>query len=385
MAGDFIDTHGYWRGGGRRGADGSFGNMVMTGSLNNMLPVFTFNRAQDKPFFISEWDNSWPSEWRAEGSLLMAAAGSFQGWGGFTIHTYRYTLEENVDMIGKPITGDAIGGVSYRAGVFDTFNDPAKIGLFYHAALIFRRGDVKTAVKTLSLKLPDRYLPLFRRGESGAADRSLEVNLDDLATAKGIEGLQLSTEQHRVEIVLPETKPEGDIIAGIDEKVVEVDKGEVMSDTKELYRNLNKQIGWIDTPKTKVVYGFVGKEGDIPLTGLTINVKTDFATVAVSSLTDEPISSSNNMLLTAVGRADNTGSKYNEEHNRQLDVGHGPIQTEIINAVVEINTDKKNLRVMSVNPQGLITGYIPSTYENGVFKFEIGKEFQSIYYLIQCL
>lgn len=40
---------------------------------------------------------------------------------------------------------------------------------------------------------------------------------------------------------------------------------------------------------------------------------------------------------------------------------------------------------MSVNPQGVITGYIPSEYKEGVFSFEIGKEFQSIYYLIQDL
>jgi hypothetical protein len=129
----------------------------------------------------------------------------------------------------------------------------------------------------------------------------------------------------------------------------------------------------------------VGKEDEFSLTDLSINVKTDFATVAVSSLTDEPINSSSNMLLTAVGRAENTDSKYNEDRTRQLDPGHGPIQVEIIEAVVKIKTDKTRLRVMSVNPQGVITGYIPSEYKDGVFSFEIGKEFQSMYYLIQDL
>ena len=89
------------------------------------------------------------------------------------------------------------------------------------------------------------------------------------------------------------------------------------------------------------------------------------------------------MLLTAVGRAENTDSKYNEDRTVQLDPGHGPIQVEVINATIEIKTDKKNLRVMSINPQGSITGYMPSEYKDGVFRFEIGKEFQSMYYLIQ--
>ncbi len=165
--------------------------------------------------------------------------------------------------------------------------------------------------------------------------------------------------------------------------MVDHEIGEVLSDTKELYRNLKKQFGWIDSPRTKVVYGLVGKEGDIALNDVKINVQTDFATVAISSLTDDPISASGNMLLTAVGRADNTNSKYNEDRNVQLDSGHGPIQVEIIDAVFEIKTDKKDLRVMAINPQGSVTGYMPSEYNDGVFKFKIGEEFQSMYYLIQ--
>ena len=148
---------------------------------------------------------------------------------------------------------------------------------------------------------------------------------------------------------------------------------------------MKKKIGWIDSPDTKAVYGFVGKEGSLALTNLKINVKTDFATVAISTLTDEPIKSSANMLLTAVGRAYNTNSKYNEDHTKQLEVGHGPIQVEIIEAIIEIETDKRNLRVIAINPQGFITGYIPSEHKDGVFSFEIGKEYQSMYYLIQNL
>jgi hypothetical protein len=69
----------------------------------------------------------------------------------------------------------------------------------------------------------------------------------------------------------------------------------------------------------------------------------------------------------------------------QLDAGHGPIQVEIIEAAIAIETDKRNLRVMAINPQGFIIGYIPSEYKDGIFRFEIGKTFQSMYYLIQNL
>lgn len=61
-------------------------------------------------------------------------------------------------MIAKPITGNALNGVYYRGGVFDTFNDPAKFGLFYHAALILRRGDIRPAEKTVNIKVSDLLL-----------------------------------------------------------------------------------------------------------------------------------------------------------------------------------------------------------------------------------
>jgi hypothetical protein len=355
---DFTDTHPYTSGGGGwRDRNGKFGNEPNLGSTNNLLPNTAFYKVQDKPLFISEWDNPWPNEWRAESSLLLASVGSFQGWGGYTIHTYRYSVDENVDMIAKPITGEALNGVYYRGGLFDTFNDPAKFGLFYHSALIMRRGDIKPANETISVKL------------------------DNLLANRGKAHI-LTAEQNRIQSVLPGMANKGKVV-GIDDAVVDLDKGEVLSDTKEFYRNLNKKFGWIDSPKTKAVYGFVGKEGEILLNDLKVEVKTDFATVAISSLTDEPIKSSGNMLLTAVGRAENTDSKYNEDRTVQLDPGHGPIQVEVINATIEIKTDKKNLRVMSINPQGSITGYMPSEYKDGVFRFEIGKEFQSMYYLIQ--
>ena len=361
LVADFTDSHAYWYGWNWKGNDKSFQNDQMTGSINNMLPALAFNRVAGKPFFVSEWDNPWPNEWRAESSLLMAAVGSFQGWGGFAIHTYRYSSDENVNMIGKPITSNAIGGVYYRGGVFDTFNDPAKFGLFYHAALILRRGDVKTS------------------------DKSTKIEIKDNSATPDIKALQLTPEKHRTEMVLPEGKSKEEILMSSDEPVEDVEKGEVLSDNREIYRNLKKKIGWIDTPNIKAAYGLLGKEGELKLTNLKINVKTDFATVAISSLTNEPVKSSTNMLLTAIGRADNTNSKYNSDHTKQLEVGEGPIQVEIIEAAIEIETDKTNLRVMAINPQGFIIGYIPSEYKDGIFRFEIGNEYQSVYYLIQDL
>ena len=360
MAGDFTDGHSYADGWYLWDEKKQFNNDPITGSKNNIIPLAAYYSTQGKPFFVSEWDNAWPNEWRAESSLLLAAVGAMQGWGGYTIHTYRYSLDENVDMIAKPITGGALNGVYIRGGIFDTFNDPAKYGLFYHAALITRRRDVRPAEKTVNI------LPIDLFAETA----------DPL--------WNLLAEQHRVRTVIPGEKPKSSITVKSNESyIISPDAMEVLSDTKELYRNLEKKIGWIDSPRTKVVYGFVGTEGAIQLTDVTVDVKTDFATVAISSLTDDPINSSSNMLLTAVGRAENTNFKTNEARDHVLDIGHGPILVEVIEATVKIKTGKKNLRAMSINPQGSVTGFMPSEYKDGVFSFTIGEKFESMYYLIQ--
>jgi len=360
MATDFTDNHAYWFNFGKwKMNNREFRNDPMTGSINNMLSSLASGKVSGKPFFVSEWDNPWPNEWRAESTLLMAAVGSLQGWGGFAIHTYRYSADENVDMIGKPVTSNALGGVYYRGGIFDTFNDPAKFGLFYHAALMLRRGDVKT-------------LP-----------QATKIKFNEYSLNPATDALRLTPEKRHIEMVLPEVTGNGEKLISSDQTLVEADKGEVLSDNGELYRNYKKKIGWIDTPDTKALYGFWGKEGELKLKNLIIDVKTDFATIAISSLTDEPVNQSTNMLLTAVGRADNSNSKYNENHTKQLEIGHGPVLVEVIEAEIKIETNKSNLRVMAINPRGVITGYIPSEYKNGIFSFEIGKEFQSMYYLIQ--
>ncbi|MBD3238982.1 MAG: hypothetical protein GF331_00245 [Chitinivibrionales bacterium] len=125
----------------------------MMTSRDNLLNTLTSRRVLGKPYFVSEWDVPWPNEYRAEVPLLTAAAGAMQGWGGFAIHTYRYH-NEPTDKIGRDVV---LGGSFYR-GIFDSFNDPAKFGLFYHAALLFRRADVRESTQTVGLDLREPQL-----------------------------------------------------------------------------------------------------------------------------------------------------------------------------------------------------------------------------------
>lgn len=360
LATDFTDSHTYWCDWSWSDDNRLFSNRCMLDGPWNITTPLPFMRVLNKPFFISEWDDPWPNEWRSESTLLLAAVGALQGWTGFAVHTYRYDTDESTDMIGKEITSGAIGGVYYRGGLFDTFNDPAKFGLFYQAALLFRRGDLREAKESINIRI-----------------EKLKTDLTDTSCLSG------ASELHKIGMLLPEESDTADRIVLPDEALVETFTSEVISDTGEMYRNWEKRFGWIDTPRTKAVYGFLGSQGEIKLTGMIINSKTDFATIAISSLSNDELTDSPNLLLTAIGRADNSGSRYDDSHTIQLERGHGPVMIEVIEAQIELATLRKDLKVWAISDKGFLIGALPAEYEEGVFKFEIGKVYPSMYYLIQ--
>ncbi|HOV70363.1 MAG TPA: hypothetical protein PLZ84_08585, partial [Clostridia bacterium] len=159
--------------------------------------------------------------------------------------------------------------------------------------------------------------------------------------------------------------------------------GEVVSDTGEMYRSWKKGFGYIDSPRTKAAYGFLRDNGQVKLSGVEIKCENEFATVVLSSLSDSPICSSKNILLTTVGRVENKGMLFNETRDELLGYGTAPIMVEVIKATISILTPIDNLKIWAVGAEGFLTGMIPAKYENGTLTFTTGETWPSIYYLIQ--
>ena len=341
----YTDSHSYWD---HPNGD-KFSNKPMVGEKSNVFAWLSFNKLYGKPFFVSEWDQPWANEWRAEHPLAMASVASFQGWNGLTVYTYRHSTTTPIDSI---------------SGAFETFNDPTRFGLFYHAALIFRRGDVSTGKQSVAIYVPKD-----------------EVLKSPNPNAWRIQALPVSSEKHRIAMALSEVDAN---MKPYDQPMIDKDATDVTSDTNQLYRSWEKRIGTIDTPITKAVYGFVGDVGLIELDGLNLDVKTPFATIALSSLTNEPIDQSDKLLLTAVGRAENTGFLYNMNRTKMIERGHGPILVEPIEAKVEIKTSFSNMKVSAISADGKIKTDIPSKKTDfGRLSFDIGKQAKTIYYIIE--
>jgi hypothetical protein len=127
----------------------------------------------------------------------------------------------------------------------------------------------------------------------------------------------------------------------------------------------------------------LGQAKELELSGLKLKVKTPFATIALSALDGQPLADSANILLTAVGRADNSNARYNDDHTERLYMGDAPILVEVIEAELELKTTQPALRLFAIDPDGFIRDHATIAIADGVASFSIGGKCPSMYYLIQ--
>jgi hypothetical protein len=251
---------------------------------------------------------------------------------------------------------------------FDSFNDPAKFGLFYQAALLFRRGDVKSGAERIALRVGEK-------------------NGWELLDGGKLPALAVIPERERVGIALPGTDVDADRELNAEEAVDDQSKGEVCSDSGELYRSWTKRYGWVDTPRSKVAYGFLGEQGKITLKGLELEVATDYAVIALGSLTDQSLEDSASILVTAVGRCQNSDVQLSMDGNRMLHPGKHPMLIEPIEAVIRLRTNHPALKVFVISEHGELVSRLPVEWKDGILTFKIGKqpEFHpsTIYYLVR--
>lgn len=362
---DFTDGHHYYYNWGW-GEEEKIGDNHQINGMPYVMQNLGVMRHHDKPFFCSEWDMPWPNPYRAEGPIYYAAVTALQNWSGMAIHTYAYdSYKTQFDILGKEVSSATIGGVPYREGIFAVWNDPCKFGLFYHSALIVRRADITPAKKKIGATVPSKF--------------KIVAN----AFASGLEQYQIQTvlEGH-------DTKELDQVISASEEvESVSGDPNIIMSDNGQMWRNIKAQVGAIDTPRTKVIYGTL-REGRFPdapsphthVDGFNVVSGSRFAVIALSSLTDAPIEESDNMLLTTISRAQNTGMAF--DGDKLVDFGTAPILSEVVRAKLQIRTKNPGLKVWGVNAEGFYTGKVPTTYEDGYLTFTVGETMMSSYYLI---
>ncbi len=345
---DYTDSHAYWH---HPDRDGRVGNTPAVRAFSPMASTLAFNRLAGKPFFVSEWNEPWPNEWRAEMPIIMAAVGALQGWDGLTVYTYAHTSQR-------------MPQIDYLSGHFETFNDPAIFGLMPAAALMFRRGDVQPARERWVVVVPEEQI---------AAASSLAP-----WTCQALKGTVFV---HRVEMALRRAPAGADRVLRPSDRPFGREAGRLVSDTGQIVHDWQRGLFLVDTERTKVACGFLGAAGTIELGRVRIRCSNEFAVIAVSSLDGRPLEASRRILITAVAKAENSGTRWDVTRRRLLSRGRGPIMVEPVEGRVELQS-AAGLRAYALAPDGKQRAWKCRRAGRRVV-VPIGREARTIYYLLE--
>jgi hypothetical protein len=290
---DGIDGHTYWE---HPGVYARKSPMV-DDPFNSTVEELSRSAIEGKPYTVSEVNEPFPNDYAGEGIPILAAYGALQDWDAILW----YTFEPKEDPKWQPYVGDP----------FDISLDPVKMPELAAGALLFLRGDVKTAAQTLartytaeqvyaSMLLPETDRPYFTPGFPPALPLEEEMRIgsfDGPAT--------------QAFAAAPADDP-------------------IHSDTGELawYHGApGTGMVMVDSPRTQALIGFQKAHRSVD-SNFEVEVENDFCTVQLSSLDAEPIARADRMLLVAGGRVENTGQRWNSAGTAVTNWGDSPTLIE---------------------------------------------------------
>jgi type 1 glutamine amidotransferase len=367
---DYIDRHGYWD---HPQGEGNLKWNIRTALFHNQPMVKAVNADQDRlvylgvgnlviekaweqvlglPMTVSEWNTCVPNQYSLEGPGLMAAYGLLQGWDGPLEFGYF-----------SPDWRNTMG-----PGSFDLFGNPPQILQFPAIAALWHRQDVREAdVVAESLYDPESVFALTE-------DRK---PLPIAAALVGKVGYRF--------VQGPRKPVVKEIGKNWDPKTLTA-----RSITGELTWNGSDGVVTIDAPRTQAVIGFLGK-AEHALGTVRIKSPTDFGAVYVTAMDgDEPVRSARRILITAVGRAKNTGMEYElaSKTSRRggpqwhlKSVGQAPVLLESVAGQIEIRSSHAGqLKAWVLDVVGKRLHEVPLTRKGDRVILDVQPQHKTVYY-----
>ena len=339
-----IDRHNYFDG------PGSMLEVPGSGILSTGMQQVT-----DRPFMLSEWIHTFPNEFCSEGPAIIGAYG--MGLNGWDVSF----MFQNGDR-GR-----------FRQALGDTWDvvAPQVFGLFPAVSRQVIRNDVQES-KTVFTRNVD--FASLQKGELNFDDR-VEQGYDVKTFASDTTPVQAMTVGRVVVDFVDEAKKTETVDLAKYEK-----DGMFVSDTGELawQSGENPRDGYmvINTPKTQALIGFA--KTPVDLQDVFIKTQNPYVTIYVTSLDDEPITTTKRLLVTTIGRTRNTDMKL--IGGTLIRRGRGPIMMEPVDCSIELKRDGTPT-VHVLDHDGCRTGKVLSVVD-GVIKFD-GSETKTVYYEIE--
>ena len=326
---DYMDRHGYF-GGPHEGDRASY--LISPGDrYDDALalrfesgkpgdPLFSLpimDLAYDgKPSTLSEVGWLPPNRYRADMPILAAAYGALQGSNALVF----FTVDDD--------------GWAPQIQKF-TIADPAAMGQFPAAALMYRKGLVKTAdpvvhldvslasleaLEGLPIAAPENLDALRAAGVPNASQADLTPGA---AMARRIDPLAFLV--GRVEVQIGERPGEQSTFADLS-GLIDRHAKKVRSATGELGWDWGRGVATVDAPAAQGATGLLQAAGAITLHDVTIASDNEYGSVMLVSLDGAPLARSRKILLQAVSEDANSGWSAPGSGLRAIaDVGGPPI------------------------------------------------------------
>lgn len=388
---DFVSRNQYWRHPAVRAKPFMrFSNMPMVRSdlaTRTPLAVFAGSSAVGKPMALAEFNFPWPNEYRCETLLLGTAYACLQDWDAVLL----FCIDPGLSTL----------------HTFRSQSDPARWGQFPAAALMYHRQDISAARNEIhvvhtkeavsDIQPDERYAPFthfrylaflskVRRAfisDAYRGDADVVLATGASAAAKVPKGQRTVRLQENSwdEWLYPKFVEAARQmrLPGYDH-AVDADAKRFVSDTGELSLDYEHGLLTINTPNAKSVVGFLAKAGRLDLDGLTVDCKTDFASITATTLDGRPIGQSRRILVTSVARAENTGQTYwpappnpkswSPFMTWQIpDWGRAPVLAEPVRANVALKVPEK-ASVYTLDATGKRKGEVAANNSNGTITFD---------------
>jgi hypothetical protein len=313
---DVVDGHDYWQLPEHRTIVSN--TPMVDAPFSSIIVNLSRSAVSGKPFISTEVNNPFPNEYACEGIPIIAAYAAFENWDG----VFWYSLANNKELM------------AMKTGINGSFNlcmDPVRMAAFPAGALVFLRGDVRSAEKTLfrsytrqqvleSIRLPRDQQPYFTPGFP----------------------LALPLE-HAVRITSLDGPPTGTFNAKAGSPLY--------SDTRELswyYGDPGSGLVTVNTERTQALVGFVGVNR-VRLKNLSADAQTPFCAIILNALDDQPIARSGKLLLTATARVGNSNQEWNANRTELVHPGTAPTRIEPVLATLRL-TGLKDARQIWAAP-----------------------------------
>ena len=321
--------------------------------FNSTVIQLSRSAVAGKPYTVSETNHPFPNEFACEGIPILAAYSAFHDWDGIFFYTFEHKepKEWNAKMPGH----------------FEIRPDPVRMTNLAAGALMFLRGDVRSALTTIprsytieQVREGIRYP--YSEGSYFTPGFSPSISL-----------------RHATRIV------------GFDDEAGEYPKVSpdslIVSDTNELawhYSEQEKGLVTVETEKSQALIGFV-KDHNKALKNLSATVENEFCSIVLTSLDGRPISSSGSLLLVASARSANTGMIWNEKRTSLSDWGAAPTVIEPVRGKVVLRNLEPLQRIEIIPLDGAGKALENSVSVNGVkgdFVLQIGQP-ATVWYLVR--